>query len=167
MRRKAGLVGGGGRVGGGTDGCTTVAAGAGWLCRKFDGGGGVNPGRDHATWEGGGGALERSAAGLGLALSLAVPTLGGGAELEAAAEGFWSFVSPWCSECAKVVGSFVESLPDGATATALALAAARACSSLNQSESSDSVLGRALGGPSEFDPVADGSNGAALASVLT
>ena len=156
MRRKLGRAAGGGRVGGGTDGCTGVTAGAGWLCRKLEGGGGVNPGRDQATCEGGGGALERNAAGRGFGLSLTEPALGGGAELALADWLLASCVSADCTDSPELCASFLESSVE-VVMLATALAPSRE-SSLNQSESSDSVLGRtdwALGGPSEFESVDD------------
>ncbi len=176
MRRKAGRAAGGGRVGGGTEGCAGATAGAGWLCRKLDGGGGVNPGRDQATCEGGGGALDRNVAGRGFGLSLAEPPVCAGAELAPAAWPLVSCVSVDCADSLVSAASFVESSVKLAasfveSSTEVVVRAAASApwpeSSLNQSESSDSVLGRAdwaLGGPSEFESIADVS-GADMSAV--
>ena len=152
-RRKLGRAAGGGRVGGGTEG-RGVAAAAGWLGRKLDGGGGVKPGRDQAICEGGG-ALERSTGDFGRAESLAVPLSGGCAEPVAADV----VGAPWgsCAACSALPSDFTLSSALISGTVALAATGAASCSaefSPDQTESTDSVLGGtdcALGGPSDFD----------------
>ena len=123
--------------------------------RKLDGVGGVRPGRDQATCDGGGCVLERNTAARGLAdsmtlLSLVASGVAGG-KLELAAAGGFADTCPAADASSALV------TPGASTSCDLAElestnGAGSGEPSPNQSESTDSVLGRnerALLGPSD------------------